>query len=99
MDIPLLRITEGVTSALNEAEPGTFNQPLSAERRYTLESELAELANLKVSVMPRSRDEGMASRARTVDTVEVDVGIQQRVDADDLTKGDVLLELAQQVSD
>lgn len=87
-------IADAVTASLNA---GTFSQPFTAQRVYQPAFTLEELAELRVSVVPRSTAIAVSSRdAGQFDHV-IDVGVQKKV-ADD-GEIDGLLDLVEEIAD
>jgi len=90
----LIAIADAVTASLNA---GSFGQPFTAERLYQPAFELADLADLKVSVVPKGVTIATASRDGSYFDCAVDVGIQKKV-ADD-AEIDGLVDLAEEIAD
>jgi len=90
----LINIADAVAASLNAA---SFGQPFTAERLYQPAFELADLADLKVSVVPKSVTIATASRDGSYFDCSVDVGIQKKI-ADD-AEIDGLVDLAEEIAD
>ncbi|QKK08472.1 MAG: hypothetical protein HND58_09985 [Planctomycetota bacterium] len=90
----LIAIADAVTASLNA---GSFGQPFNAERLYQPAFELADLADLKVSVVPKGVTIATASRDGSYFDCAVDVGIQKKI-ADD-AEIDGLVDLAEEIAD
>jgi hypothetical protein len=90
----ILDIADAVTSALNA---GPFNPALNAERRYQPVFDLADLAALKVSVVPKSVTISNATRESGYFDCAIDIGVQKKI-ADD-SELDGLVELVEQIAD
>ncbi|MFG0243629.1 MAG: hypothetical protein ACF8R9_12655 [Phycisphaerales bacterium JB054] len=90
----LIAIADAVTASLNA---GSFGQPFTAERLYQPAFELADLADLKVSVVPKGVAIATASRDGSYFDCAVDVGIQKKI-ADD-AEIDGLVDLAEEIAD
>lgn len=90
----LVAIADAVTASLNA---GSFGTPFTAERLYQPAFELADLADLKVSVVPKGVTIATASRDGSYFDCAVDVGIQKKV-ADD-AEIDGLVDLAEEIAD
>lgn len=90
----LIAIADAVTASLNA---GSFGQPFTAERLYQPAFELADLADLKVSVVPKGVTVATASRDGSYFDCAVDVGIQKKV-ADD-AEIDGLVDVAEEIAD
>lgn len=65
-----------------ELEAGTFSQAFTPVRRILPDFELAELATLRVSVVPKAVEITGATRASSQYDMQVDIGIQKHVGAD-----------------
>lgn len=90
----LVAIADAVAASLNA---GSFGQPFTAERLYQPAFELSELADLKVSVVPKGVTIATASRDGSYFDASIDIGIQKKI-ADD-TEIDGLVDLAEQIAD
>lgn len=90
----LIAIADAVTASLNA---GSFGQPFTAERLYQPAFELADLADLKVSVVPKGVTIATASRDGSYFDCAVDIGIQKKI-ADD-AEIDGLVDLAEEIAD
>lgn len=90
----ILDIADAVTASLNA---GPFNPALSAERRYQPAFDLAELAALKVSVVPKSVTISNATRESGYFDCAIDIGVQKKI-ADD-SELDGLVDLVEQIAD
>ncbi|MCC6910375.1 MAG: hypothetical protein IT430_20765 [Phycisphaerales bacterium] len=90
----LTALADAVTESLNGA---SFSMPFTAERLHQPSFNLAGLATLRVSVVPKSETIATASRANSFFDCAVDVGVQKKV-ADD-TEIDVLLDLVEEIAD
>jgi len=74
----ILTIADAVVARLND---GSINLPLSAERRYQPAFDLADLAALKVSVVPRSMTISNATRTDGYFDCAIDIGVQKKIAA------------------
>lgn len=90
----LVAIADAVTASLNA---GSFGTPFTAERLYQPAFDLADLADLKVSIVPKGVTIATASRDGSYFDCAVDVGIQKKV-ADD-AEIDGLVDLAEEIAD
>lgn len=90
----LIAIADAVAASLNA---GSFGQPFTAERLYQPAFELADLADLKVSVVPKGVTIATASRDGSYFDCAVDIGIQKKI-ADD-AEIDGLVDLAEEIAD
>ncbi|MCL4742277.1 MAG: hypothetical protein KJZ54_08745 [Phycisphaerales bacterium] len=90
----LIAIADAITASLNAT---SFGQPFTAERLYQPAFELADLADLKVSVVPKGVTIATASRDGSYFDCAVDIGIQKKI-ADD-AEIDGLVDLAEEITD
>ncbi len=90
----IVAIADAVAASLNA---GTFSQPFSAQRLFQPAFTLEELADLKVSVVPRSTAISVSSRDAGQFDHAIDVGVQKKV-ADD-SEIDGLLDLVEEIAD
>ena len=90
----LITIADAVVEALNGA---SLSQPFTAERHYQPAFDLPEMADLRVSVVPKSVEVLSSSRNQNQHDYAIDVGVQKRV-ADD-AEADLLMKLAEEVAD
>jgi len=90
----VLSVADAIVAAL-KAEP----LKLDAVRAYRPEFELAELKTLRVSVVPRGIEITSLGRNANQHDVSVDVGVQQKVDPDDMAALDALMAKVQQIAD
>lgn len=95
-DSALNAITEAVVDHLNA---GAFSLPFTAERRYQPVFELSQLQELRVSVVPKSLKATAATRANAFFDCAIDIGIQQKVNADDAETLDGLMRLVEEIGD
>ncbi|MBI1375807.1 MAG: hypothetical protein GC159_24115 [Phycisphaera sp.] len=91
-------IADAVAAKINAAPPGTFSTAFAAVRRVLPVFELSDLAELKVTVVPRSVEITGSTRATNQYDIAVDVGVQKRVsknvDADVEALGTLVDEIA-----
>lgn len=91
-------IADAVVAAINA---GTYSQPVQAQRLHQPSFTLDELADLHVSVVPRSVEVSAATRETSLYDVAVDVGVQKKIAAG--TEGeqeiDDLLDLVEEIGD
>ena len=93
----LIAIADAVAANLNAA---SFSQPFTAERLYQPAFELADLADLKVSVVPKGVTIATASRDGSYFDCAVDIGIQKKLDTHEAdAEIDALLDLAEEIAD
>jgi hypothetical protein len=65
-----------------ELANGTFSQPFTPVRRVLPEYELADLQDLRVTIVPASVEIEGASRAVCQHDVRIDIGIQKKLGTD-----------------
>ena len=92
----VVQVADAVVASLNA---GSFSVPFVAQRRYRPTFDLAELDTLRVSVVPESVETINATRSASYFDCTVDIGIQQKVDADDAGAIDALMDLVQEIVD
>ncbi len=78
----IIDIADAVAAELNSAEAGTFSQDFSAQRQVLPVHELADLKDLKVTVVPKSIEITSATRVSSRHDFAIDIGIQKRVGRD-----------------
>lgn len=95
MPATILAIADAVVAQLNAT---SFSQPVAAERHYLPRFELSEMAELRVSVVPRSVASKGLDRNRDSFDYRVDVAVQQKLDP---TPGnlDALVSLVEEIAD
>ena len=72
-------IADAVAAELNAAGVGTFGQTFTAQRRVLPAFELPDLADLKVTVVPKAVLTSGAARSLAQLDVSVDIGIQKKL--------------------
>lgn len=90
----ILDIADAVVASINA---GTFAQPVQAERRYQPTFELPDLAELKVSVVPKAVTITNATRTDGYFDCAVDIGVQKKIAAD--AEIDGLVNLVEELAD
>jgi len=90
----ITELADAVAASLNA---GSFGMPFTAERLHQPSFDLAELAELHVSVVPKSQTITNATRQHSFFDCAIDVGVQKKV-ADD-AEVDALLDLVQEIAD
>jgi len=92
----VINVADAVVASLNGA---SFSLPVTAERKYVPAVDLADLADLHVTVVPRAVAITTATRDSSYFDCTVDVGIQKKVNPDDLGELDALVNLTQEIVD
>ena len=88
MGAPIIDIADAVVAALNAAanpdppgEPG-FSQAFTATRKALPSFDLADLAGLHVTVVPKAVDVSGATRSLSQHDFQIDVGVQKKLGTD-----------------
>jgi len=71
--------TDIADAVVAELSGGAFSQSFTPERRVLPEHELADLKDLRVTVVPRSVEITGTSRTLSQHDVQIDVGIQKKL--------------------
>ncbi|MEW6198054.1 MAG: hypothetical protein AB1601_05240 [Planctomycetota bacterium] len=90
------QIADAIVASLNA---GSFSMPVEAQRCYQPVHELSQLQALKVSVVPKSLTATIATRSDCFFDCAIDIGVQRKVDADDLEVLDSLMHLVEEIGD
>jgi len=91
----IIDIADALVTALNAH---AFGQAFTAERHYVPRFELKEMADLKVSVVPRSLVSETASRTMVREDIEIDVAVQKKLGGDVIAEGDALMQLMEEIA-
>jgi hypothetical protein len=91
----IIDIAEAVVAELNGA---SFSQPVTAERLYAPQFELAEMTTLHVSVVPRGLSSASLDRSRDTFQYQIDLAVQQKVDQANPPL-DALMTLVEEIAD
>ena len=75
-------IADAVAAELNAAVEGTFTESFTAQRLVLPEFDLVELADMKVSVVPKAMTITGATRSASQYEIAVDVGVQKKLGKD-----------------
>ncbi len=78
----VIDIADAVAAELNAADPATFSQALTAERKVLPVQELVDLAELKVTVVPKGVEISGSTRSVCQYDVSVDIGVQKKLGKD-----------------
>ena len=76
----VIDIADAVVALLN-GEDADFSQSFTAQRRVRPSFEPADLADLRVTVVPKAEETSFATRGLAQYDVQVDVGIQKKLPA------------------
>ena len=93
--IDSIALADAVTVAINT---GSFSVPVAAQRLLLPEFELADLAQLKVTVVPKSVDITALTRQTMVYEVSIDVGVQKKLSGEVDTELPGLLTLVEEIN-
>ena len=94
-------IADAVTAGLNSAAPGSFGEAFVAQRRVLPVYELEQLADLKVTVVPKSVEITGSTRAASQYEITIDIGVQRKLSVgsgDPDTEVDALGALVDQIA-
>jgi len=72
-------VTDIADAVVTELSGGAFSQPFTPQRRVLPEYELADLKDLRVTVVPAAVEISGASRTLSQHDVRIDVGIQKKL--------------------
>ena len=78
----IIDIADAVTAELNAAPAGTFDPAFTAVRRVLPEFELSELAELRVTVVPKAVEISGSTRAVGQFDFQIDIGVQKKLGKD-----------------
>ena len=78
----VIDIADAVAAEINAAPAGTFDPAFTAVRRVLPEFDIAELAALKVSVVPKAVEINGAMRSASLIDCQIDIGVQQKLGKD-----------------
>ena len=92
-------IADAVAAELNAAEAGTFSQAFTAERRVLPTFELSELAELKVTVVPKAVEITGSTRSASQYDIAVDIAVQRKVSKDLESDAAELATLVDEIAD
>ena len=91
-----IEIADAVVTELNA---GVFSMALTSVRKVLPSFTLIELADLKVTVVPKSIDMTMVSRVISQSDIEIDIGIQKKIGSDVDTDVSALIVLVEEIID
>jgi len=72
-------VTDIADAVVTELTGGAFSQSFTPQRRVLPEHELAEMKDLRVTVVPRGVEITASSRTTSQHDVQIDVGIQKKI--------------------
>jgi len=77
-------LSDAIAAELNTAPAETFSQAFTAVRKALPVYELSDLAELKVTVVPKAVDISGSTRSASQYDLSVDIGIQQKLATTDV---------------
>ena len=92
-------IADAVAAELNAADAGTFGEPFTAQRLVLPAFDLADLAELKVCIVPKSVTITASTRTASQHEIAVDIGIQKKLGKDLDTEVAALGTLVDEIAD
>ena len=91
-------IADAVAATLNDpGEPG-FSQPFTADRKALPAFDLADLAGLHVTVVPKGVEVTGATRSLSQHDYQIDVGVQKKLGSDLEAKTAAMLALVDEIA-
>src|SRR5690606_38715320 len=84
---------------LNAAPAGTFDPAFTAQRRVLPAFELAELAELKVTVVPKAVQITGSTRSSSQYDLTIDIGVQRKLTSDSDSDVETLGTLVDQIAE
>ena len=94
----VLNIADALVAELNAAPDGTFSKSFVAVRKVIPAYELSELAELKVTVVPKAIEITSAMRNGSQHDFAVDIGIQQKISKDVDTDVESLMSFVDEIA-
>ena len=92
------QIAQAVTDTLNAGvAEDAFSASFNAERAYLPVYDLPDMADLKVTVVPKRRTIAGGTRGANQQDIAVDIAVQKRVNPADLTESDALVALIESI--
>jgi len=95
----VIDIADAVAAELNAAAPGTFSEAFTADRKVLPAHDLSELAELKVTVVPKAVEITGSTRTVSQYDIAVDIGVQQKLTKDLDGEVPVLATLVDEIAD
>jgi hypothetical protein len=95
----VLDIATAVAAELNAAPQGTFDVPVQALCSVLPVYDLTQMAELKVTVVPKAVQIDGATRATSQFDVQIDIGIQRKLGTDLEAEVAALLDLVNQIAE
>jgi len=95
----VIDIADAVAAELNASDPGTFSQVFAAERKVLPVYELSDLADMKVTVVPKAVEISGSTRSVCQYDISVDIGVQKKLGKDLDTEVAALSTLVDEIAD
>jgi len=95
----VIDIADAVATELNAAAPGTFSEAFTADRKVLPAHELSNLADLKVTVVPKAVEISGSTRSASQYDITVDIGVQKKLGKDLDSEVPVLSTLVDEIAD
>jgi hypothetical protein len=92
-------IADAIVTELNSPGAPGFSQAFTAARAYLPRYDLAEMADLHVTVVPKGVEIDVSSRSLAQHDYSIDIAVQQRISGDDQEGLDGLMGLVEEVAD
>ena len=89
-------IADAVVAALNGHE---FSQEFTAVRAYRPEYDLREMADLRVTVVPKAVEMTTAGRGLAQSDIQIDLAVQKKLSVGDNPEIDTLMGLVQEIAE
>lgn len=94
----IIDIANGVVGELN-SPTSPIAGLATAERAYSPVFDLHDMKDLHVTVVPRGLEMSAASRSLTQSEVQIDIGVQEKLDSKEQSEIDGLMVLVEQIAD
>lgn len=92
-------IADAVVAELNAAPAGTFDPGFTVQRRVMPAFELAELAELKVTVVPKAVQITGSTRSSSQYDLTIDIGVQRKLTSNSDSDVETLGTLVDQIAE
>ena len=96
MAADIINVADAIVTELNAT---TLSQPFTAARGYLPTFDLAEMNELKVTVVPKEDDDKLDTRSQSSHDYAIDIGVQKKPPAIENTDLDPLMLLVQEIAD
>jgi len=96
MAADIINVADAIVTELNAT---SFSQPFTSARGYLPTFDLAEMNELKVTVVPKEDDGKLDTRGQSAHDYAIDIGIQKKPPAIENTDLNPLMLLAQEIAD